>query len=385
MQKQKTYWTRNFILILLGNALLFMVYNMQVPVLPLYGKHLGLSPAQIGIFVGAIMFASLVTRLFIPWFSAKFSKRGLLIGGILLYLVASVGYPLLSGFGLLVLLRLFNGLGHGLTTTYFATSAAAELPMGKIGEGMGYFGIGTMVTASLAPLLALGVVHRYGFTAFFLTCVLTLFAAMLTIVGTRRVTAPTPKSPTSAPVFDAQFLPQCGLVFVLGILMSGVMTFTPIYAQLRHLTGISGCFFVAAIAGVVIRPIVGRTFDRRGPRLLLLVSTVLLTIGMVLIALVDRNWILLTAGVFYGVADGAIYPTLEAWIFKVTTLANRDTATGMFLNAYDLGMGLGAVILGWVVEAVAYQGMFWVLTAVSIVYIGVALALSRGTRSLGVD
>ncbi|MFC6179730.1 MFS transporter [Lactiplantibacillus daowaiensis] len=372
-----SYWNRNFILILIGNALLFMVYNMQVPVLPLYGKKLGLTPSQIGIFVGAIMFAALVTRLFVPWFSGKFSKKVLLVVGILLYLVASIGYPLLGSFGLLVLLRLFNGLGHGITTTYFATSAADELPHQKIGEGMGYFGIGTMVTASLAPLLALAVVHQYGFTAFFMTCIGVLAASMVTILGTTPHRHETVKTATKAPVFDLKFLPQCSLVFILGVLMSGVMTFTPIYAQVRHLSAISGFFFVAAIAGVVIRPIVGHTFDRRGPRLILLLSTVLLTLGMLLIAWVNHNWLLLLAGVFYGVADGAIYPTLQAWIFKVTTIENRDTATGMFLNSYDLGMGLGAVVLGSVVELVSYQGMFLVLAVVSLLYIGLAMVMSR--------
>ncbi|BDZ29856.1 MFS transporter [Lactiplantibacillus sp. WILCCON 0030] len=374
-----SYWSRNFILILIGNALLFMVYNMQVPVLPLFGKQLGLSPAQIGVFVGAIMFAALVTRLFVPWFSGKFSKKVLLVGGILGYLLASIGYPLLGSFGLLVLLRLFNGLGHGITTTYFATSAADELPVNKIGEGMGYFGIGTMVTASLAPLLALAIVQQFSFTAFFMTCIGILFLALLTILGTTKSTAPdaAAKPTNRAPVFDRQFIPQCSLVFILGVLMSGVMTFTPIYAQAQHLTAISWFFFVAAIAGVVIRPIVGRSFDQRGPRLVLLISTVLLTVGMVMIALISSNWLLVVAGVFYGVADGAIYPTLQAWVFKVTTLENRDTATGMFLNSYDLGMGLGAVILGWLVEGLQYQGMFFVLALVGLVYIGLALRLSK--------
>ncbi|VDG23107.1 MFS transporter [Lactiplantibacillus mudanjiangensis] len=378
--EKTTYWHRNFILILIGNALLFMVYNMQVPVLPLYGKKLGLTPGQIGIFVGAIMFAALVTRLFVPWFSSRFNKKFLLMAGIILYLLASVGYPLLSSFGLLVLLRLFNGLGHGITTTYFATAAADELPQQKIGEGMGYFGIGTMVTASLAPLLALAVVQHYGFSAFFLTCIGVLAVSWFAIFGISKAAPVNPKAAKSALIFDRQFLPQSGLVFILGVLMSGVMTFTPIYAQQLHLTGISGFFFIAAIAGVVIRPIVGPLFDRQGPRLILLVNTVLLTLGMVLIAMLNHNWMLLVAGVFYGVADGAIYPTLQAWLFKVTTLENRDTATGMFLNSYDLGMGLGAVILGVVVEVVGYQGMFLVLAAVALGYIGLALWGSRSTK-----
>lgn len=378
--EKTTYWHRNFILILIGNALLFMVYNMQVPVLPLYGKKLGLTPGQIGIFVGAIMFAALVTRLFVPWFSSRFNKKFLLMAGIILYLLASVGYPLLSSFGLLVLLRLFNGLGHGITTTYFATAAADELPQQKIGEGMGYFGIGTMVTASLAPLLALAVVQHYGFSAFFLTCIGVLAVSWFAIFGISKAAPVNPKAAKSALIFDRQFLPQSGLVFILGVLMSGVMTFTPIYAQQLHLTGISGFFFIAAIAGVVIRPIVGPLFDRQGPRLILLVNTVLLTLGMVLIAMLNHNWMLLVAGVFYGVADGAIYPTLQAWLFKVTTLENRDTATGMFLNSYDLGMGLGAVILGVVVEVVGYQGMFLLLAAVALGYIGLALWGSRATK-----
>ena len=377
MMKETSYWSRNFILILIGNALLFMVYNMQVPVLPLFGRKLGLTPAQIGIFVGAIMFAALLTRLFVPWFSGKFSKKVLLVVGILLYLLASVGYPLLGSFGLLVLLRLFNGLGHGITTTYFATSAAAELPANKIGEGMGYFGIGTMVTASLAPLLALAIVQKFSFTAFFLSCIGILFAAMLAILGTSQPKQPVIHTAKKAPIFDRQFIPQCSLVFILGVLMSGVMTFTPIYAQLKQLTAISWFFFVAAVAGVVIRPIVGRSFDQRGPRLVLLISTVLLTVGMVMIAFIDRNWLLVVAGIFYGVADGAIYPTLQAWVFKVTTVENRDTATGMFLNSYDLGMGLGAVVLGALVEGIQYQGMFLVLAVVGLIYIGLSLGLSR--------
>lgn len=376
-----TYWHRNFILILIGNALLFMVYNMQVPVLPLFGKALGFSPAQIGIIVGAIMFAALITRLLVPWFSHRFSKKVLLIGGIFLYLLAAIGYPLLSSFTLLVALRLFNGLGHGLTTTYFATSAADELPANKIGEGMGYFGVGTMVTASLAPLLALAIVQHYSFTAFFVTCTGILLAAMVAIFAT----TPRPKPvavKTKAPIFDRQLLPQAGLVFILGILMSGVMTFTPIYAQRQHLSGISWFFFVAAVAGVVIRPSVGRSFDQHGPRRVLMISTLLLALGMALLAIINHNWLLITAGIFFGMADGAIYPTLQAWVFKQTTIANRDTATGMFLNAYDLGMGLGAVVLGGLVELAGYAGMFWTLAGIGIIYFVLGTILSQAPKSI---
>lgn len=147
MASARTFWTKNFMLLFGGNALLFMVYNMQVPVLPLYGKSLGLSASQIGLFVGTIMFAAMVVRLFSGRLLQYFKKKTLLITAVLLYLAASICYPLFTPFLILITFRLLNGIGHGLGTTYFATAAADELPLNRLGEGMGYFGVSSMLTA----------------------------------------------------------------------------------------------------------------------------------------------------------------------------------------------------------------------------------------------
>lgn len=124
MASSRSFWTKNFILLFGGNALLFMVYNMQVPVLPLYGKSLGMSASQIGLFVGTIMFAAMVVRLFSGRLLQYFQKKTLLLAAVSLYLIASICYPLFTPFFILITFRLLNGIGHGLGTTYFATAAA---------------------------------------------------------------------------------------------------------------------------------------------------------------------------------------------------------------------------------------------------------------------
>ena len=111
MAQKNSFWTKNFTLLFFSNAFLFMVYNMQVPVLPLYGEKIGLDAGQIGIFVGMIMFTGLIVRLFAGHLAQIFSKRKLLLLGIMLYLAATFGYPLLTSFSLLVLLRALNGIG----------------------------------------------------------------------------------------------------------------------------------------------------------------------------------------------------------------------------------------------------------------------------------
>ncbi|WP_353989579.1 MFS transporter [Pediococcus argentinicus] len=366
----KNYLSKNFIFILLSNALLFMVYNMQIPILPIYAQSIGMSASQIGTFVGILMFAALATRIFTANLAQQFTIKSLLIVGLALYFLATVGYTMFSVFGLLILLRIVNGIGHGLTTTFFATSAANELDTSEIGTGMGFFGIGTMVSASLAPLIAVEVTNHFGFDAFFVACVISLLLSLGFIAFTHsHEQVRTKKTKFELPKFDRNILPHCILVFILGVIMSGVMAFITIYAKQNHLTAVSWFFFTAAIAGVVIRPFVGTYFDQHGPRAVLIISTILLAVGIALLVVATSNWILILSGILYGAADVAIYPTLQAWLFKIVSSETRASATGTFLNSYNLGVGIGAVILGQLVALTSYHSMFISLTVISVLYI----------------
>lgn len=378
MTPRRSFWTKNFTLLFGGNALLFMVYNMQVPVLPLYGKSLGMSASQIGLFVGAIMFSALIVRLFSGRLLLHFKKKTLLIVGVLLYLLTSVCYPLFTPFLVLVGFRLLNGIGHGLGTTYFATAAADELPLNRLGEGMGYFGVSSMLTASLAPLIALPIAQQISFNAFFITCIIILVAAVGMLAFITPHVKPVQATNTSIFAgFDRDILPQSLLIFCLGIIMSGVMAYIAIFAENRHVHGTAWFFFAAAIVGVVLRPIVGNLFDKRGPFFVLLPAVVCLIASLALIFILRSQWQLILSGVFFGAAEGAIFPTAQSWVLKVAGNARRESATGMFLNCYDFGMGIGAYLLGKVVDITSYATMFQVLLWFTLVYLLLTLYYSR--------
>lgn len=350
-----------------------MVYNMQVPVLPLYGAKIGLNNSQIGVFVGMLMFAGITVRLFANQLIYIFSKRKLLFLGISLYLIATVGYPLLATFSLLLLLRIVNGIGHGLATTYFATMAADELPPKSLGTGMGYFGVGETVTASLAPVLALSLVQQVSYNSFFVACAVILVLAIALLLLTNKKEQSERSSKKERFSFKKMFIPgflaQNFLIFLLGIMMSGIMAFTSVYAKQQNLTTVAWFFFAAAIAGVVIRPFSGRIFDFKGPFLVLLPASLGLLVSIFLIIYSKTNLMLIIAGVFYGAADGAIFPTIQAWVLKKAGIAKREVATSMFLNCYDFGMGIGASILGKVADLTSYRFMFIVLAFMAAFYI----------------
>lgn len=378
MASSRTFWTKNFMLLFGGNALLFMVYNMQVPVLPLYGKSLGLSASQIGLFVGTIMFAAMVVRLFSGRLLQYFNKKTLLITAVLLYLAASICYPLFTPFLVLITFRLLNGIGHGLGTTYFATAAADELPLNRLGEGMGYFGVSSMLTASLAPLIALPIAQKLSFNAFFAACIIILLIALslLVFITPQAKTVTTKKQPKISGWWRA-FLPQSLLIFFLGLVMSGVLSYVALFAELRHVHGTAWFFFTAAIVGVALRPVVGNLFDQRGPFFVLLPSVLCLIISLGLLCVLHEQWQLILAGFFFGAADGAIFPTVQSWVLKTAGNSQRESATGLFLNCYDFGMGIGAYLLGKVIDLTSYAAMFQTLLGLTGCYLILTLYYAR--------
>lgn len=358
----------------------FMVYNMQVPVLPLSGEKIGLNSTEIGIFVGSLMFAGLIARYFANNLAMLFQKRNLLLMGIFLYLPAAIFFPFTSSFFFLVILRATNGLGHGLATTFFATAAADELPDKHLGTGMGYFGVGQMLSASIAPIIALGIVRHISYNAFFVACTLFIVLAIILLLLTKKRTTvkiPEKEKYLQKRHFVPGFWKQNVLVFFLGIIMSGIMAFTAIYVNQQNLTAIAWFFVIAAIAGIAIRPATGRLFDIKGPFQVLLPATFSLIISILLIIYSKTNLTLIIAGVFYGAADGAVFPTLQAWVLKEAGTEKREAAVGMFFNFYDLGMGLGSTILGKVINLSSYRAMFYFLTLIATMYFFSCLFFSK--------
>ena len=251
--------------------------------------------------------------------------------------------------------------------------AADELPLKSLGTGMGYFGVGDTITAALAPVLSLSLVQKISYDAFFIACaVVLLLAIILLLLTDKQKQSSLFQREAKFSVknyFDNDFLERGLLIFLLGVMMSGIMAFTSIYAKQQDLTDVAWFFFAAAIAGVVIRPFTGRTFDAKGPFLILLPASLGLLVSILLIIYSQTNLMLLIAGFFYGAADEAIFLTVQAWVLKKAGIAKRETATSMFLNFYDFGMGIGASILGKIADITSYRCMFFLLAFIAAFYI----------------
>lgn len=185
MGKDKSFWTKNFIFLLISNALLFMAFEMLTPTLPLLVESMGCSPSQIGLVIGVFTISAIVARPFCSIFSNFMDKKYILFIGVLIAMLSTGSYMVPTGLITLLILRLVHGFGFGIATTYYATLASEQLPHNRIGEGMSYFGIGETICMSIGPMLGIAMLNKFDFNGLFLSGAIISLIAVLLILGIR--------------------------------------------------------------------------------------------------------------------------------------------------------------------------------------------------------
>lgn len=77
------------------------------------------------------------------------------IGGIVVLLAGTFMSFVVQSVTLFAASRLMQGVGFGSATTAAATAAASVLPKERLGEGIGYHGLGRALAMSVGPAFAL--------------------------------------------------------------------------------------------------------------------------------------------------------------------------------------------------------------------------------------
>lgn len=107
-------------------------------------------------------------------------------------MLATGSYMLSTSLVLLLVFRLVHGFGFGIASTLYATSASDDLPPHRMGEGMGYFGVGETIAISVGPLLGIWMLHAAGFSGLFSTgAIILLLSLVMSILVRRRSANPT--------------------------------------------------------------------------------------------------------------------------------------------------------------------------------------------------
>ena len=148
-------WTPVFIAILAVALCCFTVGQGINSGTSVYIDRLGGTATLAGIGAAIFSVAAAVARIVCgPIIDLR--GRVIVIGaGTVIFLIGVLGSAISASLDLFVLWRFLQGVGFSATSTAAATAAADVLPAERLGEGIGYYGLGQAVGMSFGPALGL--------------------------------------------------------------------------------------------------------------------------------------------------------------------------------------------------------------------------------------
>lgn len=383
--KQEKIWNKSYITLFLINLIVSTSFYMISTALSKHLVHLGMTVTMAGSVIGSMSFASMLTRPVTGWVSDHLDRKILLSLSLAVNFLCVVGYGVCTNAMLYIVLRIFHGIAFGMVTTVTMVLVSGCIPIGRMGEGMGYFGLAQTMAVAIGPSISLALYERVGSRNMFFAsagCIAVAFVgAMLMDTKTK---AAGDRSENSKEIFTFRlqdFVAKEAIIFaVITIAISSINGiengYIVLYAEQFGISNVGWYFTISAFTLFFSRAVCSRLPDHIG-----FTKTLCLGLGSIIFALLILSLApvghftgALTAGsILKALGVGTLQPALQAATVQSVPPERRGAATSTFYIGTDLGQFSAPIIAGSLIDSVGYVSMFRIyilpLFGVGVLYI----------------
>lgn len=356
-------WTWPFIAICLAHFALSFAFHASMPVFPLLLRdRFDLAGAALGVVVAMYTTSAIMTRPPTGFLLDRFGRRIVYLPAYGAFALVYFLYPLAVGPASVGLIRFLHGALWGVTMGAAATAAVDLLPDQRRGEGIGYFGLGMILSMAAGPAAGMALVEARGFDFLFRA------SAALTLAGFALACfLPFPAVPrrnqrfSPGRLLEKTSLPASLATLIFCVPYGAVMNFTSLFA--RSVPGaFAGTFFLFLALGTgITRFFAGRAFDAKGPGLIMHGAYVLLFAGCVLKALASGPVVFYAAALCLGMGYGIAVPVIQAMVNALVPPERRGAANATMMTAFDLGICVGLVIVSHIQSTFGWTATYALL------------------------
>ena len=363
-------WNRNYCRAMLGNFMLFFSFYLLTPLLPIYlDAQFHADKDMIGLVLSGYVVAALIVRPFSGFIVDSFDRKKVLMLCFFAFFICFTGYIGAGTLLMFALVRTIHGLPFGATTVANSTVAIDTLPSSRRNEGIGFYGLSNNLAMAIAPSAGIWI---YGMTGNFdLLFWLSLVVAFGGFYCASSIRLPKRPRVEGRPhlSMDHFFLTRAWLMAVnitlFGLCWGVMSNYVAIYGKGRlGITDGTGVFFALLSTGLFVSRLYGSKSLRRG-RLTenALEGASISAVGFTLFALVHEPWAFYLSAPLIGLGNGRMFPAFLNMFISVARHDQRGTANSSILTSWDVGMGLGILAGGVLVEYAGYSAAFWFTAA----------------------
>ncbi|WP_085505256.1 MFS transporter [Thalassobacillus devorans] len=376
--KREPIWTKSFISISLTQFTVFLVFYALLTTLPIYVIHdMNGTEAQGGLTVTAMLVAAILIRPFSGKLIDVIGKRKTLFVSIMVFTMTTFLYIGIKDFIPLLWLRLFHGLSFGLFTTVSGAIAADVVPESRRGEGIGYFAMAMNLAVVVGPFIGLSVLQFAPFQVLFILLSVFMISGALSafLVKVPQATEAVRKTGTFKlslhDLIETKAVPIALISSLAALSYSSILSFLSVYANAIGLSSAASYFFlVFAMAMLLSRPYLGRAYDIKGPKFVIIPCLFIFAFGLVFISFTSAAWMLLASAAIIGLGYGTLLPSFQTMAVQSAPIARSGHSTATFFMFYDTGIAAGSFVWGLVVAKAGFQQLYLISAVVVLVLIG---------------
>lgn len=353
---------RNYRISWLATFLFFIAYYTLIVSLPRYLTGLALADWQIGLVLGATSIAALLARPISGVLTDRLGHKRMLLFGAMSLMIGATAVIFTTQIWLLFTLRVLQALGYVIFTTAGNALVGELATPADRSTKIAYFGLAANFAMTMTPGATDLMLPYIGLTtAFWLAGTIAVVAGLLT-----RLLRFAPKPMRAAdqqPLALAQFwqFPRAiwlsmGVAALFGAGFGAYFQFFTVLLERRQIPA-AGVYLAYGLSIIATRLLFGRYLDRIGFGRVLVIAALTMAVGLSVAALGYNLPMLLVAAALIAAGGGFFHPMLIA--HHVTMLPQRPGwAVACFYFGFDLGIGVGAWILGAALDLGGLTALF---------------------------
>lgn len=376
---------RAFFAVAAANFLFFLNFAFFF-LLPVWVLQNGGGEEVAGRVMGVAGLAGLAVLPLVGYLLDRFGRRRFMIAGALTMSLVSVAFTTVETIGpTLYFLRAVQGIAFTCAFTGAQTLCVLFAPYARRAEALGWFGISTVLTHAISPAIGEEIVMRWGFDTMFIVGAVLGFASFV-------VTCTLPKPPPlvahpSVAGLDKATARKAVVYASLAMLCYGfgfgaTQTFVPVLMERFDIGRVGFFFMLWSLSAVTVRVLLRKTSDRIGRRAVLVPAMATMSLAVAILAFVRSMPGVCVVAVAFGLAQGLLYPTMNALVADWSNPNNIGRTQSLFSGSYSLGIASCSFFFGSIAEHYGYTPMF--LCVLAITCLGLIVFLS-GPRDIEFD
>ncbi len=334
-----------------------------VPLISIYSESLGATGVWVGLIFGSFSISRMAVMPFVGKYSDKRGRKKLLLAGLFLYSIASLGYIVVKDIPALVLVRLFHGVGSAMVLPIALAYAGDITNEGEEGRSMSSFSAAQFLGMGSGPVLGGTITEVFGMETAFLAM------TFLSVLSFAFIFKFLPESAGHHPkeVSLRKLLKENKIKALISVRMfrsvgrGVIMTFLPLYAVSKGLslsqvgTIISAMLLLTAL----LQKPLGRLADRHERAKLITAGNVITTATFVLLPFSNTFAEMLALMFVMGLGDSLDMSSTTALTATIGRKFGMGSTASLTTTAMSASFGIAPVIAGAITDLMGLKYVFY--------------------------